>query len=165
MCQAMLYTWLLKYIVINVLHISHFICTGIYAFNLKNWFVLILFVVLFTKILILQPMAESSFKANLLNTSSQLLKIYFSYIIHSTLLQDASHYPLITFLHSTHYIFFLCRNETSLWVGIILFCESLVNFTFDLRQLVVILWKGYKHYSYASLHEWLFLLLVLKRNK
>lgn len=100
-----LFTWLLKYIVINVLHISHFICTGIYAFNLKNWFVLTLFVVLFTKILILQPMAESSFKANLLNTSSQLLKIYFSYIIHSTLLQDASHYPLITFLHSTLHIF------------------------------------------------------------
>lgn len=96
---------IMKIYCIYVLHISHFICIGIYAFNLKNWFVLTLFVVLFTKILILQPMAESSFKANLLHQSPTLLQIYFAYIMHSILLQDTSHYPLITFLHSTLHFF------------------------------------------------------------
>lgn len=40
-----------------------------------------------------------------------------------------------------------------------------VDFTSDLRELEVIFLKNVTHYSYASLHEWLFLFSVLNRNK
>lgn len=50
------------------------------------------------------------------------------------------------------------QDEISPFVCIILFCESFVDFTSNLREVVMILFKkNIAQYSYASLREWLFL--------